>query len=80
MNKQEMALLEKAYSCEIEAALSKNGIHIMQTKSKLAEKLVEDDLLKKVSMRLGNSPFPCTVEGYELTELGRMVFCTSCDA
>ena len=74
MNKQEMALLEKAYSCEIEAALSKNGIHIMQTKSKLAKKLVADGLLKEVSMHLPASPWPCTLDGYELTELGRMVF------
>ena len=80
MNKKENELLEKAYAAEVESALNHSRIQrIMQTKSKtLAEKLVSDGMLRKVSERF-NGSFPCTVDGYELTELGRMSYCLSCN-
>jgi len=76
MNKKEFALLELAFGAEINAALSKSGIRLMQTKSKLADKLVEDGLLRKTEVRL-SGPWPCTVKGYELTEAGRLAYCSS---
>lgn len=79
MNKREMAILEKAYDCEVMAALNGRTIHFMQTKSKLAEKLVDNGLLQKVSMQLQGS-LPCTVNGYELTHAGRLAYCASCNA
>lgn len=77
MNKKEMALLEKAFSAEIEAALTKSRFYMIQTKTVLAEKLVADGLLRKVSERL-HGPFPCTVDGYALTEAGRLAYCMTC--
>ncbi len=78
MNKNEISLLEKAFDAEVSAALNNTGIHLMQTKSKLAEKLVEDGFLRKASIRMRGGAFPCTVDGYELTEAGRMAYCLSC--
>jgi hypothetical protein len=77
MKKREMELLEKAYVAEVNSALSKSGIHLIQTKSKLAEKLVNDGLLRKASIRMRGA-LPCTVDGYELTESGRMAYCMEC--
>ncbi len=79
MNKKELALLEMAFAAEIDGALSKNPVmQIMQTESKLAAKLVTDGMLVNKSMRTGGNPWPCTVDGYVLTELGRLTYCMSC--
>lgn len=77
MNKKELALLEKAFSAQIDAALNKSGLYMMQTKAKLADDLVEQGFLRKVSERLGG-PLPCTVSGYALTEAGWLAYCLSC--
>lgn len=81
MNTKDLDLLEKAFSAEIEAALNKSGLYMMQTKAtERADALVADGLLRKVSERL-HGPWPCTVDGYALTELGRLTYCISdrCD-
>ncbi len=77
MNKRSLALLEKAFSAEIEAALTK-GFEFIQTKSKLAEQLVEQGYLFKTRRVVGHH-FAVVVEGYALTELGRMTYCFSCN-
>jgi hypothetical protein len=77
MNKRELALLEKAFAGEIDAALSRHGIDLIQTKSKLAAKLVEDGLLARGEMTLSGWP-PLTIKGYRLTEAGRMAYCMTC--
>jgi len=77
MNSRELALLEKAFDAEVNAALTK-GVHLMQTKSKLADKLVNEGFLRKTEMRVGHSPWPCTVSGYELTHAGRLAYCAQC--
>lgn len=77
MNKREIALLERAYSAEVAVSLSKTGMHLIQTKSALAEKMVEEGFLRKRSIRM-HGPWPCTVDGYELTEAGRLAYCLSC--
>lgn len=46
MNKRELNLLEKAFEAELNTSMG-GGLGIFQTKSKLAEKLVEDGLLEK---------------------------------
>lgn len=77
--KQEFALLEKAFNCEIEAAINKTGLHLMQTKAtKLADKMVEDGLLRKVDTTLRGGPFTVYVQGYELTHAGRLAYCCEC--
>lgn len=77
MNKQELALLEKAYAAEVDAALSKSGLYMMQTMAtKRADALVADGLLRKVKETLAGR---YTVEGYALTDAGRLAFCLTCE-
>lgn len=77
MNKKEMQLLEKAFDAEVHAALS-GGVHLIQSRTKLAAKMVDDGMLAETSISLGGR-FPVEVKGLELTELGRMTYCMSCD-
>jgi len=78
MNKQELALLEKAFCAEINAAMNQ-GIHLLQTKkAKLAEKLVNEGYLEKVALKRNAGGLTMTVTGYELTHQGRIAYCQSC--
>ena len=77
MNKKELQLLEKAFDAEVHAALS-GGLHLIQTRQKLAEKMVADGLLAEKTIILGGR-FPVTVKGFELTEFGRMTYCMGCE-
>lgn len=76
MTKPELALLEKAYAAEIDSAL-KGGPGLIQTKAKLATQLVAEGFLRETSVRLGGR-FPVEIRGYELTQAGRLAYCTSC--
>lgn len=77
MTKEDMALLEKAYAAEVDAALSNSELYMMQTKATLrAEALVEDGLLRKVSKTFAGR---YAVEGYALTEAGRLAYCLTCE-
>lgn len=71
MNKRELALLERAYKAEVKAALSNHVIHLIQTRSALAEKMVEEGYLTKCKMVVSG----VTIEGYELSHLGRTSYC-----
>lgn len=75
MNKKKYLLLEKAFSQEINASLNNWPIHLIQTKSKVAEQMVEEGYLAKRTMFVSGA----TIEGYELTHFGRMTYCMSCD-
>jgi len=76
MDKQDMALLEKAYAAEVDAALSKSELYMMQTKAtNRANRLVADGMLRKVSKTFAGR---YTVEGYALTEAGRLAYCMAC--
>jgi hypothetical protein len=76
--KKRLALLERAFSCEIEAALDKTP-HVMQTRSiKAADALVAEGLLAKRSIKWGAGVFAMTIEGYELTHAGRLIYCSTC--
>lgn len=70
--RRELDLLERAYGAEVEGAIFKRS-HIMQTRSKLAPKLVSEGLLREVVGTYGT----LTISGYELTDLGRMSYCMS---
>lgn len=75
MNKRELALLERAYTQEIDSALS-GGLDILQTKSKLAQKLCEDGLLEWRTATINTYIAPMLIEGYVLTHAGRIAYCT----
>lgn len=75
--KQELALLEKAFVAEIEYALEhkeKFCLPFMQTKSKLAEKMVKDGLLQREEITVGGIHF----KGYGQTAYGNMTYCMIC--
>jgi len=76
MTKKELNLLEKVYTEEINSAIT-GGIYAYQTRSKLAEKLCAEGLLKKVTEKIGGQ-FAVSVKGYQLTLAGNMAYCTSC--
>jgi hypothetical protein len=76
MNQREMKLLEKAFIAEFEEG-AHGVIGVMQTKSKVALKLVEEGYLVKDSQTIGGR-FPVTVHGYRLTHLGRTTYCVGC--
>ena len=75
MDKKRLALLERAFTAEVEAGLSK-GIHVIQTKAKLADVMVDEGLLAKRELKVSG----VTIAGYELTHAGRMSYCMSCEA
>lgn len=75
MDNKRLKLLERAYEAEITAALSGHGLHMMQTKAALAETMVEEGYLAKCKETVSG----VTIEGYELTDVGRMAFCMECD-
>ncbi len=76
MDKRSLNLLEMAYQAEINGAVN-GGIGLIQSKSKLARKLVEDGYLQD-AITIIKGAFPVTVEGYCLTHLGRMTYCATC--
>jgi len=75
MDKKRLILLEKAFEAEVRAALHGSQLHMMQTKSKLAETLVEEGRLSRCKVKVSG----VTVEGFELTHFGRMEYCMTCD-
>lgn len=77
MTKPELALLEKVWAAEVASAFN-NAPHVYQTKSKLAQKLEADGLIRMATVTLGGR-FAVTVKGYELTDAGRLIYCASCD-
>jgi len=77
MNRQELKILERAFECEINAALTENfGCHLLQTKSKIAKKLADEGYLTFEKLVI-NGRFPIVIEGYALTHVGRFTYCDS---
>lgn len=81
MNKREFNLLEKAFAAEIEGALNKTGVYVMQTKSMLADKLVKEGLLNRSTQVFDagwHGALQVRVDGYTLTDAGRLLYCANC--
>lgn len=77
MDKRSMALLEKAFEAEVSAAIN-GGPVVMQTRSKLVEKLVQDGYLALHEETVGTGWSRVVLKGYILTPLGNMTYCMSC--
>lgn len=75
MDSKRLKLLERAYEAEINAALVGHRLHMMQTKAVLAKTMVEEGYLAECKVTVSGA----TVEGYELTHVGRMVYCMTCE-
>lgn len=73
MTKPELAMLEKVYGAEVNAAFSTTGIHLFQTKSKVARKLTDEGYLHFTHTVWQG----VRIEGYELTHAGRLAYCAS---
>ncbi len=76
MNKRELDLLEMAFAAEIDHAVSKRGLGMLITKSKLAESLADRGYLKREEITIGGR-FPAVVKGYGQTILGNLTYCMS---
>lgn len=75
MDSKRLKLLERAYEAEISAALFGCGLHMMQTKAALAEAMVKEGYLAKCKATVSGA----TLGGYELTHVGRMAYCMTCE-
>ena len=75
MNKKRLALLEKAFAAEIDAAIKKHPLHFIHSKSKLAETMVDEGYLYRCEVTYRGEVFI----GYALTQYGRMAYCMTCD-
>lgn len=75
MDKRSLDMLEKAFEAEISGAIDGHP-GLLQTRSKLAQKLEADGYLVKDAHTFGGR-FPVTVEGYRLTILGNATYCFS---
>lgn len=78
MRKAELRILEQAFEREIDAALTRGKLHLLQTRSKLAEKLADEGYLSRAKVTIMGYP-PVIVSGFELTHLGRMTYCATCE-
>jgi hypothetical protein len=76
MNKKQLDILEKAFDAEIGAALS-GGFPIIQNRCKTTMQLLADGYLEKKTIIHGGGPFACEIKGYQISDLGRMAYCTS---
>jgi hypothetical protein len=75
MDSKRLKLLERAYGAKIDAALMGHGLHMMQTKAALAKTMVKEGYLVACKATVSGA----TVEGYELTHVGRMAYCMTCE-
>lgn len=75
MNKKDLDLLERAFDCEVKAALHGTPTPMQTRAIKRADALVEAGHLERATEMWRG----VQIEGYELTHLGRMTYCAHCD-
>lgn len=79
-SRAEMKLLGKVYGAEVYAALSKMPwTSVYQTKSPKIKHLREQGLVREAETQSPGGVFSVKIKGWELTELGRLTYCMSCD-
>lgn len=74
MNKRELDLLERAFSAEIEAAMTGRP-HVIQPRGKLPTKLADEGYLEAAEVVWSG----VRIKGFQLTSLGRMTYCMTCE-
>lgn len=77
LNKAEYLALEKCFSAEISAALNGHPLPF-QSKAKIMNQLESRGFVVKVSEILGGR-FPMAINGWTLTERGRLAYCLHCE-
>ncbi|WP_288654667.1 MULTISPECIES: hypothetical protein [Pantoea] len=73
MNKKQLDILERAWGAEIDHALRETPYPIIQTSSKVAQKLADDGYLEYVEF----TDRGITFKGYVITHFGIMAYCES---
>lgn len=73
MNKKQLAILERAWEAEIGHALRETLYPIIQTSSKVAQKLADDGYLEYIEF----TDRGITFKGYIITHFGIMAYCES---
>ncbi len=71
--KAELAALEKVFAREIEGHLP------LQSKAKIFARLAEQGLVEPMVREHRDRLGVMRIEGWQLSELGRMTYCMSCD-
>ncbi len=71
IRKAHIAALEKVFAAEIDGRLP------FQSKAKIYRELQEDGYLEEMTRVFGGR-FSVTVQGFQLTELGRLTYCLTC--
>lgn len=72
--KAEMKMLERAFAAEVENRLP------FQSRSEIAHRLARDGYLQPMAVEYPADRFgSITVRGWQLTHLGRLTYCMSCD-
>ena len=66
-----LAALEKIFAAEIEGHLP------FQSRAKIYRELCEEGLAEPM-VRVFGGRFPVTTTGYQLTHVGRYIYCSSC--
>ena len=79
MSRAEFKMLERIFTAEVDHAFRKARVpYCFQSKAKIMQTLEEKGLVESVSFRVGNDALACTVEGWQLSHLGRLTYCASC--
>jgi hypothetical protein len=79
LNRRDLELLGKVFAVEVHAALTPRYPMVFQTRSKRIQALKEMGMVKEAEKRVGRGPFAVTIKGWELTALGHLTYCMSCD-
>lgn len=72
-SKKILNALEKVFVCEIENKLP------FQSRAKIYQGLASEGLLSPMTINIGSGWSAAIVTGFQLTHLGRLVYCSSCD-
>ena len=78
LTKADLALLGRVFAAEVKGALNHSRLYLFPTRSKRAPSLVERGYLAREKLELRDQFGEYTIEGYVLTERGRMAYCMSC--
>jgi hypothetical protein len=72
MTKAEIKALERVFAAEIENRLP------FQSMAKIFQRLAADGMIEPMERRFNGDSFgPITINGWQLTHLGRLTYCTS---
>jgi hypothetical protein len=78
VNKRDLALLERIFAADIDQAINNKPRMPVQIGGKRIEELERQGYVQRVEVMLGGR-FPVTVKGWDLTSLGHITYCMSCD-